>query len=325
MNRKINIGVLGCAAIAKRSLIPAILSSSDHFKLSGIGSRDLQKAGEWANQFGTIAYAYDSLLDDDSIEAVYIPLPNSLHAEWIEKALKKGKHVLVEKSLATCLPDAIRLNELASSRKLVLLENFQFRFHRQLGEIRNILASGAIGDLRCVRSSFGFPPFPDPGNIRYQKELGGGALLDAGAYPLKIAQLFLGSNLTVTAAKLTFDQARGVDIWGGGFVAQRDGALFAEVAFGFDHFYQCNVEFWGSTGKLTATRIFTAPPGFEPTLLLESAKDTSTIKIPADDHFSNVLLHFHSLVSDPCHAAEEYDHNINQARLIEEFKNRSNE
>jgi predicted dehydrogenase len=120
---------------------------------------------------------------------------------------------------------------------------------------------GQIGELRCVRASFGFPPFPDAGNIRYQPELGGGALLDVGAYPIKISQILLGENLSVTAAKTFVDSEKCVDIWGGGFLSQNDGPLFSEIAFGFDHHYQCGIELWGSRGKLTANRLFTAPPG----------------------------------------------------------------
>jgi hypothetical protein len=193
-----------------------------------------------------------------------------------------------------------------------------------LAEIKKIIESGGIGELRCVRSSFGFPPFPDAGNIRYQKELGGGALLDAGAYPIKISQLFLGNDLIVKAAKLFNDPKRGVDTWGGGFLEQTNGPLFSEIAFGFDHYYQCNVEFWGSKGKLTATRIFTAPAGFESELILESGNGLQSIKIPADDHFQNVLLHFGRLIGEPDLANEEYTQNINQSRLIEEFKNKAN-
>ena len=325
MENRINIGVLGCAAIARRSLIHAIKKLPEQFHLAGIASRDVAKAAEWAKDFDTHPFSYQSVLDEPSIHAIYIPLPNSMHAEWIDKALDKGKHVMVEKSLATNLADAEHLNNKARSNKLVLLENFQFRFHAQLAEIHKIIADGTIGELRCVRSSFGFPPFPDPGNIRYQKELGGGALLDAGAYPIKVSQLFLGNDLIVKAAALKYNTSNEVDIWGGGFLKQANGPLFSEIAFGFDHFYQCNVTLWGSKGKLTATRIFTAPPGFEATLILETGAGVQNIKIPADDHFSNVLLHFHTLINDPSLANDEYLQNINQARLIEEFKIRSNE
>jgi predicted dehydrogenase len=325
MKSIVNIGVLGCASIAKRSIIPTIKELNDSYHLAGIASRQQDTAEALAHQFGSKAYTYDSLIDDDTIDAIYIPLPNAMHAEWIERALDKGKHVLVEKTLATSYEDVLRLNNKAKSKNLVLVESFQFRFHRQLKEIRNIIDSDGIGELRCMRSSFGFPPFPDAMNIRYQKELGGGALLDAGAYPIKISQVLLGYDLEVKAAKLFHDDGRDVDIWGGGFLAQTKGNLFSEIAFGFDHYYQCNVELWGSKGKLTATRIFTAQPNFEPEIILETNAGIQHIKVPADNHFVNLFSHLHWLINNPAAAGDEYTQNINQARLIEAFKNKANE
>ena len=205
----------------------------------------------------------------------------------------------------------------------MLFENFQFRFHSQLKYILDIVNSGKLGELRCVRSSFGFPPFPDKDNIRYQKELGGGALLDAGAYPIKISQILLGEKLNVSASTLSVDKERGVDIWGGAFLKQGNGDLFSEIAFGFDHFYQCNVEIWGSNGKLSTNRIFTAKPGFKPEIIIETSEGKELITLDSDNHFKNMLDHFYNLCVDATDRQEEYRQNINQARLISEMKEKA--
>ena len=198
MTRRINIGILGCAKIAERSVIPAILQLPDLFRVSGIASRTIDRGVQFADKFRVTPVAnYGALLEQENIDAVYIPLPNALHAEWIKNALVKGLHVLVEKSMASNLEEVEQLTDIAFRKNKILVENFQFRFHRQLLRIFEIIRCGELGELRCIRSSFGFPPFPDPGNIRYQKALGGGALLDAGAYPIKISQLILGSSLEV--------------------------------------------------------------------------------------------------------------------------------
>lgn len=321
MQKSINIGVLGCANIAKRSLIPAILDLKEEYCLKGVASRSGETAKACAEQFATESYTgYEELLNSGSLDAVYIPLPNVLHTEWIEKALNRNIHVLVEKSQACSFDEAKRLNQLAKEKHLVLVENFQFRFHRQLLIIKELVAEGRIGELRCVRSSFGFPPFPDNDNIRYQKHLGGGALLDAGAYPVKIAQMFLGNEIKVKASSLYLDPACNVDIWGGAYLQQRNGPLFAELAFGFDHYYQCTLELWGSKGKLTATRIFTAPPGFSPEILLETADGREVIAVEPDNHFRNMLMHMHRLISTGKDLDAEYEQNVVQARLLEEVK-----
>ena len=319
MNKKLNIGVIGCAQIAERSVIPAMQALADYFTVAGVASRDADKASAYADRLGLPAIVgYDALLDLPDLDAVYIPLPNGLHAEWIEKALNKGLHVLVEKSLA-CSQEAVqRLNQIAEEKGLALVENFQFRFHRQLQVVHDVVASGRLGALRCVRSTFGFPPFQDADNIRYDKELGGGALLDAGAYTLKVSQLLLGMDLKVSAANLNHDAGCEVDIWGGAYLQQQEGALFAELAFGFDQQYQCSLEIWSSKGRLTTNRLFTAPPGYSAELVIESGMEREVIVVEPDNHFENMLLHFYSLATGTDGRAAEYAQNNNQARLIAE-------
>lgn len=323
--RKINIGVLGCASIARRFLVPAILDLHENFHLQGIASRTAVSADACAATFSTKSYTgYQSLLDDEEVDAVYIPLPNALHVEWIERALENNLHVLVEKSLAYTLREVQQLNSLARQKQLALVENFQFRFHRQLAMIRAMVDEDRIGSLRCIRSSFGFPPFPDRENIRYSKALGGGALLDAGAYPVKVAQMFLGHDATVKAASMSIDPQMNVDLWGGAFLQQQNSPLFAELAFGFDNHYQCNLELWGSKGKITATRIFTAPPGYSAEIIVETADGKETISVDPDHHFKNMLLHFHRLATTGQGLEAEYEQNIEQVRLLEAIKQAAN-
>lgn len=323
---KITIGVLGCANVALRSVIPSILELNGQFKLIGIASRSIEKAQKYEACFQTNIYeGYQKLIDNSELQAVYIPLPNALHSIWIEKALGRDLHVLVEKSMACEFNEVLKLNELAKQKNLALVENFQFRFHNQLSFIKELLKNGSIGELRCLRSSFGFPSLLNQDDIRYKKDLGGGALLDAGAYPLKIAQIFLGDNIEVKASNLNFSSGKDVDIWGGAYVKQIEGNLFGEIAFGFDHFYQCNLELWGSLGKLYTNRIFTANFKYEPEIILESNYGKEIISLPADNHFKKMLMHFHDLIATRKGLEEEYQQNINQARLIEEIRQKANE
>lgn len=319
MKKVLNIAVIGCAQIAQRSVIPAIQELPELFNLVGIASRSASTVQPVAEQLGVPAFVgYEALLEAPALDAVYIPLPNGLHAEWIEKSLNRGLHVLVEKSLACTEEDVIRLNQLAASKSLALVENFQFRFHPQLKAIKVILDSGRIGALRCVRSSFGFPPFPDADNIRYDKTLGGGALLDAGAYTLKVSQIILGQGLTVAAANLESGEGDEVDIWGGAYLKEKDGSLFSEVAFGFDQQYQCSLELWGSKGRLTTNRLFTAPQNYSAELVIESGMDREVVIVEPANHFENMLRHFHRLIEDSAGRELEYAQNNNQARLIGE-------
>jgi len=322
MEKKINIGVLGCANIAQRYIIPSICKNN-LFQLVGVASRSKNKADSVASLFNTKAYySYESLLELD-LDAIYIPLPNGLHYEWIKKALNKNIHVLVEKSLACNFAEVQELNLIAKNNGLVLMENFQFRFHKQLKFIQDEIDRGKLGEIKLLRSSFGFPPFLDKDNIRYQKTLGGGALLDAGAYTIKIAQIFLGSAINIEGASLDKPFDKEVDISGSAYIKLKKSYVTAQIAFGFDHFYQNSLEIWGSKGKLTASRIFTAGPGIKATVRIEGSDGYDNLHEFEDDHFHNMLNHFSKLIHTGIGIDNEYDQNENQARLIGEIFEKS--
>lgn len=315
---KIRIGVLGCANIAVRSMMPE-LQRHPAFELVAIASRSSEKAGILAQDYSCGGMTYDELVGHPAIDAIYVPLPTGLHAEWVGKCLLAGKHVLCEKSLGCSLDEVAGMIALARERRLLLMENFQFRFHSQHLHVKRMLASGVLGEIRGFRSAFGFPPFADgAANIRYQKELGGGALLDAGAYTLKATVFMLGGGFQVKAATLRFESGFDVDLGGAAYLERQDG-LVSQVAFGFDNFYQCNYEIWGSRGKLTVTRAFTAPPGFPPEILIETADGMRVEKLPADNHFQKVLTHFATSIVQKEYETE-YEECLVQAFLLAAVK-----
>ena len=224
-----------------------------------------------------------------------------------------------EKSLSCTYDEVRELVELACDKHLLLIENFQFRFHSQHVWVKELLERHELGDLRCFRCSFGFPPFEDRNNIRYSKSLGGGSLLDAGAYTLKAMQFILPDySFSLRSASLYQPSDMEVDLYGGAYLDSPQGVI-AELAFGFDNYYQCGYEIWGSLGKLTTTRAFTAPAGFTPKVILEKHGRCEEILLPADDHFSNMLAHIaHSL--DIGEFSGEYIQNLNQSRYIGQIK-----
>lgn len=326
ITQKFKIGVLGTANIAVRSIVPALKDLNNYFECVGVATRKIsQYSGQNLSGLNLVE-GYENLLEIENLDAVYIPLPNSLHYEWVKKSLNKGLHVLVEKSLACNYDQVLELNRIANEKNLALVENFQFRFHSQLQYIQDVILSGILGDLRIFRSSFCFPPFTNEDNIRYNKELGGGALLDAGAYPIKLSQIILGNDLTVSSAVLNTDEKLNVDIWGGACLEQKNDNLFSQIAFGFDNYYQCNVEIVGSKGRLYTNRIFTAGENVLPKIVLETnSEGVKEIELNKDNHFKNMLLYFYDLLSGVKDKEREYSDNINQSRLIEEIKLKANE
>ncbi len=316
---KLKIGVLGCANIAKRSVIPAIKSIAD-FELVAIASRKKAKAEEFATAFNCEAIeGYQNLLNRNDIDVLYMPLPTGLHEEWVIKALEAGKHILIEKSLAMNYDSAKKMVNLARQKGLLIMENFMFLYHGQHQLVKDLIAQGQIGEMRCFRSSFGFPPLPSD-NFRYNKTIGGGALLDAAAYTVRASQLFLGNDIWVEAATLNKLNTE-VDLFGGAYL-KTDNDLFAEVAFGFDNFYQCNYEIWGSKGKITAQRAFTPAANFKPTITLENQRDVIDYEIDAENHFVNILNEFKRCIIEN-DVEMKYEEILNQSRLLQELKNKS--
>ena len=319
--KKLGIGIMGCAGIAQRLMIPAILSLPDLFELKAVASRSKEKAESFGDLFGiTAVTGYNELLEREDIDVIYMPLPAGLHEEWVIRSLQAGKHVLAEKSLALNYGSACRMAALAFEKGLVLMESFMFCYHAQHQWAKDQLSGDQIGDIRLFRSQFGFPPL-DKSNFRYHKNLGGGALLDAGAYTVKAAQLFLGNDLKLLNAVLYIDQENTVDIYGNCTLISQKG-IVAQLSFGFDNFYQCNYEFWGSKGRLKAEKAFTPKPGEKPVMLLEKQGASEKIIMEPDDHFAGILKEFYTSVVTRQHQLH-IDALLAQSKLLSDIQDQS--
>ena len=188
-NRKIRWGVLGYARIARENVIPAIVRSANS-ELYALASRDEAKLTEARTRFSlTKAYVgYDMLLRDPAVDAVYIPLPNSQHREWALRAMEHGKPVLCEKPLGLNAGEVREMNAAAVKHRVHLMEAFMYRYTDRIAKVREVIRSGALGEIRFVSASFRFL-LNRPGCIKLQPDLGGGALYDVGCYPVNFIGL----------------------------------------------------------------------------------------------------------------------------------------
>ena len=188
----LRIGILGCANIARQ--FSRDVAASPAVRVVAVASRKAETAAAFAAQQGIGRHhgSYEALLADADVDAIYLPLPNTMHAEWAIAAAAHGKHVLCEKPLALNEAEARSMFEAARLHGVMLLESYPYYFQPQTGRLVALLHSGAIGAVRSVQSSFGFMLPSAPGNIRLNPELGGGALLDAGSYALSIIRLAMG-------------------------------------------------------------------------------------------------------------------------------------
>ncbi len=193
-----------------------------------------------------------------------------------------------------------------------------FAFHKQIAEIQDIIASGKLGDVRLYRIAFGFPQRAK-NDFRYNKALGGGALLDCGGYTVKLATMLLGETAKTAYSNLNYIKDFDVDIYGSAAMINDSGTT-AQLSFGMDNSYKCELEVWGSKGFLRTGRILTAPDGFEPTADITIGSETETVKLSPDDTFGKSIEHFCKCVQDAKTREETYKTILKQAKLVDEIK-----
>jgi len=284
------LGILGAADIAFRRFLPALKKCPD-ITYAGVASRTPEKAARFVEAYGGNGYSsYEALIADKSIDAVYVPLPPALHYEWGKKVLESGKHLLMEKPFTASLRETETLLALAEEKHLAVYENYMFLYHSQLQKIKAMLADRTFGELRLFRMSFGFPKRAE-GDFRYNKALGGGALLDCGGYPVRLALELLGDTTRVMQAKLSQPEGYEVDLYGSAVLENKDG-LCAQISFGMDNSYKCELEIWGSRASLFTDRIFTAPPTCQPVLYCKRQDTIQKVRLDADDAFFKSICVF---------------------------------
>lgn len=334
----IRIGILGASDIAFRRMAPA-LCNSDRFAYVGVAissaeewgvanaeqlvEGQMAKAKTFQEKFGgRIFESYRDLLTAKDVDAVYLPLPPGLHYKWGKIALENGKHILLEKPFTACLKDTEALLALASEKGLAVHENFAFVYHAQVEKIKEIVESGEIGEVRLVRAAFGFP-YRGQQDFRYHKSMGGGALLDCGGYPLKLADYLLGGDTCVSDCQLLSAKDHDVDVYGSATLKNADGAV-AQIAFGMDNAYKCDLEIWGSNGYLSTPRVFTPTAEMETVITIKGQAE-KTVTLPPDDQFLHSAEYFADCVQNCVERQKHYDTVRNQAKLFQAIINKEGE
>jgi D-xylose 1-dehydrogenase (NADP+, D-xylono-1,5-lactone-forming) len=286
-------GLLGCARICRRGLIPGIRGSA-RGELLALSSRDPATARTWAGEFGVPrAYGtYRELLDDPDVDAVYIPLPNELHRPWTLAAADAGKHVLCEKPLALDVAEAGEMVAHCRARGVVLMEAFMWRHQPRTAELRRLVAAGAIGELRLVRSSFSFPI--EPGDWRLDPSRGGGALWDVGCYGLSTARLFAGGEPEVVRAVARFGPT-GVDLSLAASL-RLPGGVLGQLDCSFEQPLRCTYELVGTSGAIEVPDAYVPPS--RPVARLRTGDDVRELAFDGRDQYAAMIDAFAAAVAD---------------------------
>jgi predicted dehydrogenase len=276
-------GVLGAANIFLKKVLPPLLKT-DAVDLMAIASRSEEKARSAASTFGIArSYgAYEDLLADPDIEAVYIPLPNHLHAEWIRKAADAGKHVICEKPLALNADEAASCVEYASKKGVRLMEAFMYRFHPQWQRVREMVRTGEIGQILAVHTSFAYDN-RDPENIRNKLAMGGGALMDIGCYAVSAARFVFAREPERVIGFFTRDENFRTDILSSAILD------FAGPRSVFTVATQCfptqRVDIFGSAGRIHIDVPFNMYPDVPPQLAVITGIGERRPILPAADQY----------------------------------------
>ena len=255
MPERFRWGVLGASGIARAVVVPEI-QRSRLGQVAAVASREIARAEAFARDLGIarVAASYEALLADPEIDALYIPVPNALHAEWTIRAAAVGKPVLCEKPLATSAADAARMVDACARHAVPLMEGFMYRFHPQTRRVQQLIASGAIGQVREVQAhlSVNILRTFDGSNIRYAPALGGGTLLDMGCYAVNIARMAFGAEPLKAFARMRRDAALGIDIAAAGVLEFLDG--FATIGCSFAADGQGRYTVVGTDGAIEVPR-----------------------------------------------------------------------
>jgi predicted dehydrogenase len=280
------------------------LSSIAEARIAAIASRGKERAAEAAARLGIPkSYgSYEELLADPGVEAVYIPLPNNLHAEWATAALKAGKHVLCEKPIAMDSAQTKAMAAVAAEKGRLLMEAFMYRFHPQWVRAREIIASGELGELRAIQSWFTYNN-SDPSNIRNKPETGGGALYDIGCYAVSSARFLAqaGRGSRAEPGRVIYiadrDPGFGTDVLGTGILDFGD-SLRATFHVGTMAFPVQRVEVVGTHGSLAVVLPFNAFSDVSLALEVTTGLGTRRIEAGPVDQYALMFAAFSKAIRD---------------------------
>jgi D-xylose 1-dehydrogenase (NADP+, D-xylono-1,5-lactone-forming) len=266
-------GIISTARINER-VLPEV-EDSEQVELLAVASRSQSAADDYAarDEFPRAYGSYEALLADQDVEAVYIPLPNSLHVEWTIRALEAGKHVLCEKPLDRRAAQVARAFDAAERARLILTEGFMYRHHPQTRRVEELVATGAIGELRVLRSSFGFM-LDRLEDVRLRADLDGGSLMDVGCYCVSASRLLAGEPETAIGRQVTAPS--GVDVRFSGMLVFAGGVM-GLFDCGLDVPDNSLLEVVGSQGTLRVPAPFLIP---EPSIELSRGGVTERIQVP---------------------------------------------
>jgi len=298
MTDKIRWGILSTANIGRKKVIPAI-QASNNGEVVAVASRSLDSAKAFADELGipTAYGSYEELINAPDIDAIYIPLPNNMHAEWSIKCAEAGKPTLCEKPFASDADEAQTIVDAFEKHSVLLAEAFMYRFHPQHAKVKEIIAEGGIGDLMSITAVFTFR-LTNEENIRLSKDLAGGSLMDVGCYCVNAMRFITGEEPESVTASARIGDETGVDETLAGTLKFPFGVI-GHFDSGLRSYREHSYTIKGTLGKITLPTSF-VPNGDEDTIVQHwHGDDYTEYTIPAIDQYKLMVEDFaDALIND---------------------------
>lgn len=316
---KVRWGVLSTANIAQKALLPAFLRA-DNAEVTAIASGgDVKKAETIAKKFDipTTYDSYDKLLDDPNIDAVYIPLPNHLHKQWVMKAANKGKHILCEKPAAINTADVLEMKEVCEKYGVLFMEAFMYHFHSQHARVKEIIDSGEIGDVKLMRAAFSFYLAGKENNIRMNSHKGGGSIYDIGCYGIHSIRNILRSEPETVHVHGVVDPTFGVETDAVGYLTFPDGVR-ATFDTSFNMANRNEYEVIGTGGRIIVPRAYRPDNnGGDGLVIMEKAGVQRTETVNSDQYRGQVEHISQAILEGTNQLYHDFENTLNNMRVID--------
>ncbi|WP_270180137.1 Gfo/Idh/MocA family protein [Alkalihalobacillus sp. CinArs1] len=313
----IRFGIMGTSNIARKALIPA-MKSAKNVQVVSVASGS-GKAKAFAEEMEIERYhdSYEEMLDDETIDAVYIPLPNTLHKKWTIEAAKKGKHVLCEKPAAITAQDAEEMVRACEENGVTFMEAFMYQFHPQHDKVRDVIASGEIGDVKHMRSTFSFYLGDRPENIRLNRELGGGSIWDVGCYCIHSSRHILGSEPTRVFVEGNVSENVGVDLSANGILTFPNG-VSASFDCSFERQMNNVYEVFGTKGSIKVPFAYRPDaPNAEGVIEVTNSEGETRFEPIDGDQYTLMVEHFAECAMDRKRPFYSGELTVNNLKVIE--------
>lgn len=316
---KVKWGILSTANIGVAKVIPA-MQKGDYSEITAVASRDFNRAKDVAEKLRIpkVYGSYEELLEDTTIDAVYIPLPNHMHIKWSIKALEAGKHVLCEKPIGMNLDEAVKLRtEAKKYPDLKLMEAFMYRFHPQMEKTKELIEEGAIGEILSVQSMFAYHNV-DPQNIRNIAEIGGGGLLDIGCYCISLSRFIFEGEPKTVSSLMEYDPQMKIDRLTSALMEFNNGT--AQFTCSTQMFNNQFAEIVGTEGKISIRMPFTPTPDESTTIIYQKEKSINEIIFePVDKYTIQGDLFSQAIINDT-KVPTAFNDAVNNMKVIDKIK-----